>query len=53
MLYSISSRFKVSLWWLVNAYSSHSIHRGRGASVPGMQRDGFATEPGGILDVAM
>ena len=53
---------------LVNAYSSHSIHnakevgpqstkgsfpRMQRGSVPGMQGDGFASEPGGIMEVAV
>ena len=65
---SISGWFKVGLRWFVNAYSSHSIHNVKevglqsttwlfpgckGGSVPGMQGDGFASEPGGIMEVAM
>ena len=57
----------MGLSWLLNAYSSHSIHEGVGSSpqnqggqlwaarvlVPRMQGDGSTTEPGGILEVAM
>ena len=46
--------------WLVNAYSSHSIHntkevgpqRTKG-SIPGIQGDGFASKPSGIMEVAV
>jgi hypothetical protein len=49
----------VELGWLVNAYSSHSIHntevgpqRTKGSS-PGMQGDGNASKPSGIMEVAV
>ena len=32
-LHSISSQFKVGLGWLINAYSSNSIHMGGGATL--------------------
>ena len=50
----------MELVWLVNAYSSHSIHKAKEVgpqsikgSFPRMQGDGFASEPGGIMKVAM
>ena len=50
----------MGLGWLVNAYSSHSIHNAKEVgpqstkgSFPGMQGDGFASEPGGIMEVAV
>ena len=50
----------MGLGWLVNAYSSHSIHNAKEVgpqstkgSFPGMQGDGFAGEPGGIVEVAV
>ena len=67
-LHSISGWFKMGLGWLVNAYSSHSIHNTKEVGpqstqgsfpwdarglVPGMQGDGFASEPGGIMEVAV
>ena len=59
-LHSLSSWFKVCLGWLVNAYSSHSIHKtkevgpqGTHGSIHGMQGDGFKTELGGTLEVTM
>ena len=46
--------------WLVNGYSSHSIRNTKEIGpqstiglVPGMQGDGFASEPGGIVEVAV
>ena len=57
---------KVGLRWLLNAYSSHSIHGGGSSPqnqggqiwaargpVPRMQGGGSTIEPGGILEVAM
>ena len=62
-LYSISSRFRMDIVWLVNAYSSHSIHDmgGRGqfkltkprGSIYGMQGDGSTIKPGGFMEIAM
>ena len=57
-LHSISGWFKVGLGWLVNAYSSHSIHKAKEVgpqrtkrSFPRMQGDGFASEPDGIMEM--
>ena len=59
-LHSISGWFKVGLGCLVNAYSNHSLHNTKEVgpqsthgSFPGMQGDGFASEPGGIIEVAV
>jgi hypothetical protein len=58
----------VGLGWFVNAYSRHSIHnvkevgpestkrfisREAKGSIYGMQGDDFASEPGGIMEVAV
>ena len=60
MLHSISGWFKVGLGWLVNAYSSHFIHNAKEVGQQstegpflGMQGDGFASKPGGIVEVAV
>ena len=58
-LHSILGWFKVGLGWLVNANSSQSIHNAKEVgpqstkgSFPIMQGDGFASELGGIMEVA-
>jgi hypothetical protein len=59
----------VGLGWLVDAYSSHSLHKAKEVGpqstnkeigcrhkrglVPGMEGDNFASEPGGMMKVAM
>jgi hypothetical protein len=47
----------VGLGWLVNAYSSHNAKdvgpQSTKELVRGMQGDGFASEPGGIMKVAV
>ena len=58
----------MGLRWLLNAYSSHFIHKAKEVgpqkhkgvissdarvSVLGRQGDDFASEPGGIMEVAM
>jgi hypothetical protein len=51
--------FNVGLGWLVSAHSSHSIHKVKEVGpqntkgVGTWQRDVFATEPSGIMEVAM
>ena len=51
--------FNVDSGWLVSAHSSHSIHKVKKVGpqntkgVGTRQDDVFATEPGGIMEVAM
>jgi hypothetical protein len=52
--------FKVELGQLVNAFYNHYIYKAKEVGpqstkgpFPGMQGDGFASEPGGIMDLAM
>ena len=67
-LYHILGRFKVGIGWLVNAYSSHSIHMWVGGggegwfkptnprglvSTPKMQGGGSTTKLSGIMKLAM